>query len=246
MKIFNGKKLNNKNILNKLILISIILISFLTIFLFLKFNKNINNNLDNIVSNELNRLTYNIVNSNINLDLLEESDLNNILIINKNENDEILYVDFNLKNAYQVLDNVTNKLNESLNKIEDGTINIAYYDYKLSHNTNSLVLSIPIGSVLNNVYLANLGPKIPVKINFIGSILTNLETKVTNYGLNNALVEIYINLKFNNEILSPFKNKTISLNYNTIIASMMIEGEVPSFYNGVIEKTSSIYPKKID
>ena len=246
MKIFNGSKNYTKNILSKLILLTIILVSFLTIFLFTKFSKNINNNLNNIITSELNRLTYNIVNNNITKNLLNKDELNDILIINKNANDEILYVDFNLQNAYQLLDNITNNLNKSLKSIEDGSINIAYYDNTLSHKTNSLVLSIPIGSTLNNVYLANLGPKIPVKINFIGNILTNLETKVTNYGLNNALVEVFITLKFDNEILTPFNTKTITLNYNTIISSMMIEGEVPSFYNGVIEKTSSIYPKKID
>ncbi len=246
MKIFNGLKKYNNKFLSKIILITLILIIFLTIFLFVKFNQSITPNLENIALSEIKRLTYNIINSNISYDLLNTDELNKILIINKNNNDEILYVDFNLKNAYQVLDNITNTLNESLKKIADGTINIAYYDYTLSHNTNSVVLSIPFGSSLNNSYLANLGPKIPIKINFIGSILTNLETKITNYGLNNALVEIYVNLKFDNEILTPFKSKTIALEYNTIIASMMIEGEVPNFYDGIIAKNSDIYTKKIE
>ena len=73
--------------------------------------------------------------------------------------------------------------------------------------------------------------------------MTNLETKVTNYGLNNALVELFVYIKFENEIISPFKRKKIDMEYDTIIASMMIEGEVPSFYNGVIEKESGLITK---
>ena len=74
--------------------------------------------------------------------------------------------------------------------------------------------------------------------------MTNLRTKVTNYGLNNALVEVYVYVEFSNQIITPFKKQEMKLEYDAVIASMMIEGEVPSFYNGTIEKESSIYSEK--
>jgi len=38
--------------------------------------------------------------------------------------------------------------------------------------------------------LSNLGPKIPVKFDLVGEVIINIETKITNYGINNAMMEI--------------------------------------------------------
>ena len=107
-----------------------------------------------------------------------------------------------------------------------------------------MVLSIPIGNSFSHFYFYNLGPRIPVRINFIDSVLTNLKTKVTNYGLNNALVELFVTIEFKTQIMSPFQMEEITLKYDAVIASMMIEGEVPSFYGGTIERESSIYTQE--
>ena len=242
---FKSKSKYNNKILGKILIITFILIIIFTFFLLSNFNKRANKTLEKISSEEIKRVTYYLVTNNITNEVLNKDSLNNILIINKNNNNEILYVDFNLDTAYKVLDDVSNLLTNSFKNIENGDISFSYYDHNLSHKTNGIVLNIPIGNVFNSTYFYNLGPKIPVKINFIGSILTNLETKVTNYGLNNALVEVFIYLKLTPAIIAPFHYKEFNLEYKTLIASMMIEGEVPSFYNGVIEKESNVISKKI-
>ena len=85
-----------------------------------------------------------------------------------------------------------------------------------------------------------------MRIHFIGSVLTNLKTKVTDYGLNNALVELFVHIEFKTQIMSPFDVEEITLKYDAVIASVMIEGEVPNFYGGTIERESSIYTKEIE
>lgn len=181
----------------------------------------------------------------LNSSIFNEKNLADILIIEKNNQGEILYVDFDLEQAYQVLDRVSLTLTSSFDQLEDGNVSVAYLDSKLSHDLNSMVLSIPIGNSFNNLYFYNFGPKIPVRINFNGAVLTNLKTKVTDYGLNNALVELFVYLDFTVQIMSPFDIEEISLEYDAVIASMMIEGSVPNYYSGVIEKDSSIYRKEI-
>ena len=79
----------------------------------------------------------------------------------------------------------------------------------------------------------------------MGNFYTNLETKVTNYGFNNALVEVYVYVKFATEIITPLNSKTIDFEYKTIIDAKMIEGEVPNFYDGIIEKNSNIISTSI-
>jgi len=232
---------NNFKVLGKIVFFTIILIIGFTFFLLTKFSKNISDNIINISEAEINKISYSFITDKINHNLLNKETLNNILIITKNSNDEILYVDFNWDVAYQVLDNISNTLTSSFNNLEQGGVNIAYYDKDISHKTNGITLNIPIGSVMKNNYFYNLGPKVPVKVNFIGSVLTNLETKITNYGLNNALVEVFVFIEFHNQIIAPFNTKDLTFKYDAVIASMMIEGKVPSFYNGTISKTSEIY-----
>ena len=239
MRLYHGKKLK------MIVFITIFLVGFFTFFLLSKFVHSLNDALIDISSSEITRLIYLFITDELNSSIFNEKNLADILIIEKNNQGEILYVDFDLEQAYQVLDRVSLTLTSSFDQLEDGNVSVAYLDSKLSHDLNSMVLSIPIGNSFNNLYFYNFGPKIPVRINFNGAVLTNLKTKVTDYGLNNALVELFVYLDFTVQIMSPFDIEEISLEYDAVIASMMIEGSVPNYYSGVIEKDSSIYRKEI-
>jgi len=243
--VFKSKNKYKGKIFNKIIFMTIILVIIFTFFLLYNFNKNINDNLIQISSLEIEKKVYSFITKEINNDILNKETLKNILVITKNNNDEILYVDFDLDKAYKVLDNVSNILNNSFEKMENGEIEVSYFDDSVK-NINGLFLAIPVGNVFDSLYFYNLGPKVPVKVNFVGTVLSNLETKVTNYGLNNALVEVFVYIEFHNQIIAPFKTKDITFKYDAVIASMMIEGEVPSFYNGTIEKSSNVYSKSIE
>jgi len=237
---------NNILCLSKILFLTFVFIIGFTFFLFFKFSSKISKNIIQISEAEINKVNYSFITNKINHDLLNKETLKNILIITKNKNDEILYVDFNWDIAYQVLDSISNTLTDSFEDMEQGDIEIAYFDKSISHKTNGIILNIPIGSIFNNNYFYNIGPKVPVKVNFVGAVLTNLETKITNYGLNNALVEVFVFIEFHNQIMAPFATKDITFKYDAVIASMMIEGKVPSFYNGTINKTSDIYSESLE
>lgn len=243
---FKTKCNKNKPVLGKLIFLTLTLIIFVTLFFLTKFSTTINENLISIASAEINRLNFDIIGTKLTSKILNEETLNDILIITKNNQEEIISVDFNLPHAYQLLDNITSILNANLNSIKNGEIALAYLDRETTKRTNNLTLFIPLGSGLNNNLFYNMGPKIPLKINFIGSILTNLETKITNYGLNNALVELFVYIEFHNQIISSFKTEDQVFKYNTVIASEMINGAVPNFYNGTIDKTSESFTKSLE
>lgn len=237
---FHGK------ILSKIIFMTIILVILFTIFLLSRFMGNLNDSLLDISKSEINRVTYEFITEKLDSQVFNNELLEDILIIEKNTDGEILYVDFDLEQAYLVLDEVSTILNESFHDLESGNVSVAYLDQELSHELGSMVLSIPIGNSFNNLYFYNFGPRIPVRIHFIGSVLTNLKTKVTDYGLNNALVEMFVYIQFKTQIMSPVQVEEITLEYDAVIASMMIEGEVPQFYGGTIERESSIYTKEIE
>ena len=102
------------------------------------------------------------------------------------------------------------------------------------------VLSLPLFINSKNVFLTNLGPKIYVSFKPVGTVLTNVQSKITDYGLNNALVELYATLVVTENIIIPFNEKEISLEYNVLIASKVINGRVPTLYGNSIENKSKI------
>ena len=54
------------------------------------------------------------------------------------------------------------------------------------------------------------------------------------------MIEVYINISLAEEILLPFDRKKVNNNYDILLSSQIVEGIVPSIYNGLLEKNSSL------
>ena len=204
-------------------LITIFLIFFCTIFLLKIYFQKTSKKAEQISKIYFEKEIYNYLN-NISRQIINDD----ILQIYKNDDNEILYVDYNMINTYNLLDNVTKSIKKELSKKE------------------YIILKVPFLIGSNNVFFSNLGPKITIKISFIDSLLTNIYSKITNYGLNNALVESYIKITINGKIITPVGNSEKRIDYNLLIASKIINGRVPFYYDGVISRNSNILDIPID
>ena len=60
------------------------------------------------------------------------------------------------------------------------------------------------GVIFGNTFMNNLGPKIRLHLNLFGDVMSNLETEVKPYGINNAYVEVRIHLTVTARIVLPF------------------------------------------
>ena len=98
----------------------------------------------------------------------------------------------------------------------------------------------PIGLATNNVYLSHLGPKVPVKISFLSSLVTGIKTDVTNYGINNVMLSIYLDVDVTNNIIVPMLDKDISGHYEVLLASKVVMGNVPTYIGNMLESKSPI------
>lgn len=196
------------------------MILFLGLFFFNNYAKYANKKIINVATIKLNEMMESVVSNNINYNLLKTISLDNILVIDKNSNDEIIRASFNLEKAYLVLDYVTKELENVISSKED--------NYHME-------LPMFIGS--DNILVSSLGPKVYVPVKFVDSILTNLRTNITDYGLNNALVEIYVTINLKSDLIGPVNKKRVELNYEALIASSVIAGRVPSIYGGNYTET---------
>ena len=73
-------------------------------------------------------------------------------------------------------------------------------------------------------------------------MISNIETKITNYGINNAMMEISVNIELSEQVILPFVSKKIVYNVNIPIAIKLIQGTVPNYYfNGLSRNSPNVF-----
>ena len=219
------------------------LIFFLTFLIFNFYSNKLNDKIINVSELELKKWTKGFLSKNIGYDLIGNKKLENILDIQTNNDNEILYVNYNIMNSYAILEDITNEIAKKINELENG-VNID--DRNIKCSKKGLYLKVPLFIASQNVLLSSIGPKIIIPINFIGSVLTNLKTKITDYGINNALVELYVTIEITEELITPVTRNEIIINYDVLIASKVINGRVPEIYGGGIYTKSSAFTIPIE
>ena len=232
-------KSKNRNTMNKLIFIVFFCIIVCTL-LFNFYSNKISSSSMILIDQKLDKILYQFFNDLITNDVINKESVNNILEINKNSEGEILSVNYDLEKSYKILTEVSSILKKGINNLENGKIDVTIYDKYLESSKNGLVLNIPLFLNSKNIFINNLGPRIPVLINFNESLLTNIKTKVTDYGFNNALLEVYITVEMQKLIITPMKKQEEKFYYDILIGALVVNGSVPKFYGGTYEANSGI------
>lgn len=185
-----------------------------------------------------------MVKNSLNDDILNilEDDMYEIV---QNNNGEIQTIDFNPVTVNKFLSKTTSVVSENLKKLEKGQIDdisfISSDNYDIENLKNGVISEIPMGIISNNVLLSNLGPKIPVRISLTGNVVSSVETKIRNYGINSALIEIYAKVEITENVIIPFFNEQIKVTNNIPVAIKVINGSVPNYYSdGKLSASSNI------
>ncbi len=231
MKRFKGK---NKFITNKNLTIIVLCLIFLnTFFLIKSIGVKITDNMYGICQKVISDVMTNIVNANIKGEVFHKYNINDLITINKNEN-KVESVDYNLENAYNLLIEIKKSIMKNVAETGD----LGYFDARFDNS--KIYLKLPFYNYTNNLLLANVGPKIESRIAILQSISGNMKTKIKTYGINSLQIELYINFTIESSVVIPFKEKGLVNSYDVLVASKVIQGEIPSFYNGLLEKNSDL------
>ena len=164
-----------------------------------------------------------------------------------NQDVEIQTIDFNPIIVNQVLNVATSVVQNNLKLLEEGDLDtIGIYDMDLPEDRiedlkKGIITKIPMGVITNNSLLSNLGPSIPIRLHYIGDVNSNITTKITQYGINNALVEIGVKLQMTAQIILPFITDKMILECDIPLAIKMIQGSVPNYYGSGLVKDSLLY-----
>lgn len=247
-------KIKKKYIINKkIILYSIILTVVISVLLLIPINNLGKPIIIDIIKVEMSNLESNIVNNAINKIITKDYDLNELYTTTKSSDGKIQAIDFNAQKVNQVLSLVTIQIQNDLKKLENDSYDIFEESRKDKENIknknsssiNGIIMNISSNIIFKNIFLSTLGPNIPIKISYLGDINSKIQTKIKEYGINNALVEININVEVAIKVALPITIEKIRLTTSIPIAIKIIQGSIPNYYGNSIEKDSLLYSMPI-
>ena len=163
----------------------------------------------------------------------------------KSDSNEIKNIVYDSGAINTLINSITERVYNMFNMLDYGDLSkINIKENILTTNTNNnegIVLEVPSGLFFNNYLLSNLGPKIPVKILLTGEFESFVSTNVEEYGINNAMVTIYINIKASEQVTLPFISKKIEIENKIPIFISLVNGTIPNYYINGFTSNSNLY-----
>lgn len=234
-------KKHNRNI--SLIMVVLIFIGVLVLFNVI--NERLKPKLNLVAREECKKFATMIIN-----DAVKKQVVNGLtfdkLFITTYDKGKISSIDFDTIIVNKVLTNITNTIQMNLKSIEKGNIKsldlsdniFAYYD---SDKLNKgIIYEIPLSIAYNNTFLSNLTPRVPVRISLIGSVNSNIRTEVKNYGINNALIEVYVDISVNLQVMMPFESSKNVVKTSVPLALKLIKGDIPNYLTPYLNYNESV------
>ena len=161
-------------------------------------------------------------------DVIEEINISSLYLIKENSNNQVNSVLVNTAQVNKILGLVNSSLEENMKTIQ---------------NTE---LQIPFSSIFSEVLFNSFGPNIKLKIFPLGSYKCDVISSATEYGINNTLFEIYINVDIKIETLVPLQRNENVVNCKIPIVMQIIHGEVPRYYYNTDKLVPDVYDNNFE
>lgn len=147
-------------------------------------------------------------------EVMKKYSYDDLLIITKDENGNIKMVGTNVITVNEIISDIPVHMQETLEKSENNSF------------------SIRLGSFLGSNLFAGRGPNVNIKMEVTGNLDTELKSEFVAAGINQTLHKIYLEIKCNVVILTPFETMEEQIVNQVLLAEGLIVGEVPnSYYN---------------
>lgn len=216
-----------------LIMIIILIISYIMLKVFTIKSEKI---LLNYAENKSKELSQLLVNNALE-EIIIDANVEDIINLEKNQNNEIISLDFNNVKINEIELKISKNIQKNLKKLEENKKNSLtekYYDDKID-----IIYEVPMSIIYDVPILVGIGPKVPFKLDVLGNVKTNVITNIKEYGINNSLVEVILNMKINIQIILPFSSKNIVIESNVPLKTKVIQGKIPTYYGGIISNKTT-------
>ena len=144
--------------------------------------------------------------------VMEQYSYEDLFSIEKDEQGNILMIKSNVFPINEIISSIPVKIQEAINKEKRENIKIA------------------LGTFTGIKLLAGRGPNINVRISSIGNVETDLKSEFYSEGINQTLHRVYLQIKCEITILTPFNDIQEQITNQVLIAENVIVGHIPSSY----------------
>ena len=196
------------------LIIIFIFIFVLTILLLYFYSSKISPLLIKYSRIECKRIAIDIISKEVSDEVIKILNDDNLFVLEKDSSGNIELIDYNTKVVNKILSTTSKKVTKN------------FKDVQLKNK--GIVTKVPIGVVTDNIFLENLGPKVPIKLVLNGNALTSLNTNVKEYGINSALIEVSVKIVANIDIIIPFKSSEIKVVNEVPISIKVVKGNISS------------------
>ena len=146
------------------------------------------------------------------------------------KSDDFIDISLDNKKVNELLYRVNENIINNISILQKGKYNYLNVEYL---NKENFIFNVPIGIIYDIPILVGIGPKIPFKIDIIGNVNNDVFTNIKDYGINNSIIEVVLNINLSIQVILPFTSKNIQISKNIPIETKIIEGKVPIYYGGV-------------
>lgn len=128
---------------------------------------------------------------------------------------------------------ITQEIEEALLLVETGDLSqLGLENLQDGPFREGVLLKVPWAAALNLTLFHQIGPKVPVRATIIGNAVSDIDTQVTPFGINNALLEVTINVEVNVHVSLPFRSQEERVEVAIPLVATTIEGDIPHLYFG--------------
>ena len=147
--------------------------------------------------------------------VMGEHTYDELFTIEKDNNGNITMIKSNVIPINEIISDVAVRIQEQINARGRENIEIA------------------LGSFTGFKLLAGRGPGIKITISSIGNVETDLRSEFTAQGINQTLHRVYLQVKCQVSILTPFEDITREITNQVLLLENVIVGQIPNTYYNI-------------
>ena len=207
-------------------------IIFLIIILALIIVKYINDRVAPIVMDysigQMKRVSSTIINRSIRDETLPQDEIDKMFIVSKSKEEEVISVTLDSVIVNKITNRISDACEDNLRLVEENRFN----EIKKKFNIGEEYFLVPSGIIFNNTIFSSFGPKIPIRLKIIGNVTSGIVTNVKEYGINNSLITVSVEIKVELMVILPFSTEFVNITNYVPLAIKIIQGKVPNIYGG--------------
>lgn len=154
-----------------------------------------------------------------------EYDSQDLLIIDRDANQNITSVEYNSTLLNQLLYSSLNTIDASLLAAQDGkqdpTTKDVFYE-------DGIVYEVPVGYFTHTYLFYDRGPKIKVRMKMLNDVTGEIKTTTEAYGINNTLVKISLLVHVDAQVITFMDCKEYTYSSELPLVVQIINGSVPN------------------